>query len=487
MRVNHHEPAAQPAKRLKWILLGSMILVFLVAFAARAAYWRMHGEVPVGYLDDDGRNYFYQAGSLSDNWSMFWTSLDWHRWRGWIKSPLYYVFLAASAECLQFDPRVLRMVQVVLNAGTAVLVFLLARRLFGTAAAWAAALFFALYHEFIVIPNEFIAENLFLFLLVAFFLVLARYERVPSPWTAGAAGLVAALATLTRPILLPVLPLVVLWLFWLPPRAPGWWRRRLLHAGALLGGLAVLTVPWMVRNTVLVGRPFGLDNMATLNLMLSHPFPELKPWRLGPESRRANPGMYRRKIYNWPSLRKGLPVPPMRVAERILRPSRLSLLAALNDAQALAQPRLIRPYVNLRRSRRPPLWPVSPAAVVAQDALFVLASMLMLVGFAARVGRRTVLLAMWIVLQMFLLTVVFRPTPNVMNQRYALPYLVVGLLFIGPGISALVRGTSRQRAALAAALLVGWAALVIPPFARWASGEEQWLEKDYIALSADEP
>jgi 4-amino-4-deoxy-L-arabinose transferase-like glycosyltransferase len=142
-----------------------------------------------------------------------------------------------------------KMMNGVFGALTSVFVFLLASRIFDRRVGFAAGALHALFPSQIFYTGTVLSEALFTMLWVLGLLVLLwkPWTREGIPWPQlFAAGLILSYATMTRGITL-VFPLLLfaVWIFQL-----GSWRRAAFQAAVVFAGIAVLIVPWSIRNTL---------------------------------------------------------------------------------------------------------------------------------------------------------------------------------------------------------------------------------------------
>ena len=236
--VGHAPSAIGSARRIVAarpdLLAG--LLVALVAAGLRLAFFP---GAPV-FLHGDTYQYYRPAADLATG-DTFDLPLK--------RPPLYPAFLALVWVTLGQDPGNAVAVQHALGVGTALLAFGIGRLTFGRGVGLLAGLVSAVASGMLVYEHYLLSEALFSFLLtLGVFLYLLGLRRGGLGWYAGA-GLVVALATLTRvhaQILLFVAPVVVL----LCCRR---WRQEVrgtLLATAVAG--AVL-IPWMARNQAVHG------------------------------------------------------------------------------------------------------------------------------------------------------------------------------------------------------------------------------------------
>lgn len=143
----------------------------------------------------------------------------------------------------------LKMANGVYGAITVVLLYLLVLRVLDRRTAIAAALMLAIFPSQIFYAGTLLSEPLFTLFWIAALLVLLwrpwTREGMPWPQLFGA-GVLLSFATMTRGITL-MFPLLLgaVWLFSLESK-----KRAVLQALAVWAGIAVLIVPWSVRNTL---------------------------------------------------------------------------------------------------------------------------------------------------------------------------------------------------------------------------------------------
>jgi 4-amino-4-deoxy-L-arabinose transferase-like glycosyltransferase len=144
----------------------------------------------------------------------------------------------------------------VFGALTSVIVFLLATRLFDRRVGLAAGSLHAVFPGQIFYTGTVLSEALFtmLWMLALLVLLWKPWTKEGLPWPQlFAAGLILSYATMTRGITLAFpLVLLLIWGFQL-----GSWRRAAMQAAIVWVGIAVLIVPWSVRNSIAFGTLAG--------------------------------------------------------------------------------------------------------------------------------------------------------------------------------------------------------------------------------------
>jgi hypothetical protein len=211
-------------------------IVFVVALAFRLGFTL---RVPP-LVTPDSQGYFLPGWELANGYGF---SPELRR------TPGYPLFVAAVVSLLGDDLRGLMLAQHVLGALTAGCAVLLGSLDYGRVAGVEAGLLVAFSGPLLVYEHFVMSEALFgLMLTVAVTAIIAAL-RVPSRTRLVVAGVLLAVAALTRPIAEALVPLV--------PLAFLLRTRRLTPAARQVGwlalGVAVLMLPWMGRNLVTHG------------------------------------------------------------------------------------------------------------------------------------------------------------------------------------------------------------------------------------------
>ena len=174
--------------------------------------------------------------------------------------PGYAVFLAGVLRLADLDTAVVPFVQHGLGLASSLLVYFLGRRLFGSLVGLAAALLTVLDSELAMYEHAVMTEALFTFLLV-YAIGLLVFDMARYPWqTAAGFGFLMGLATLVRPVSLP-LPLVLV----LAPAALSF-SKRIRLTGVAVASAAVILLPVMLWNACTYGL-FGLTTSLQRNML----------------------------------------------------------------------------------------------------------------------------------------------------------------------------------------------------------------------------
>jgi hypothetical protein len=237
--------------RDRWILALILALAFAVRLVAVFQYEARHPNAEHPAIDE----------ASYDGWAREIAGGQWVGKEVYFQEPLYPYALGALYALLGPHRIAARVAQCALWAVATALAGLLARRLFGRAAGFLAALAIALYWPGILFPAFLLKENLFLPLFALFALALVR-TRDPASGPGAAwkdrgrwlfVGALAGLGALLRGNMLALLPLFALW-----PIARAWRLRRpaapaVVHAGAFLSGSAGVLLPVALRNLAVGG------------------------------------------------------------------------------------------------------------------------------------------------------------------------------------------------------------------------------------------
>ena len=236
--------------------------VVAVALALRLI-WIALVDPQVGLVDDagyydffavsikDGQGYVLPDGSPTAFWPVGYPGA---------LAALYTVFGHSLVAA--------KLLNALLGAATAGLVYLLARRWFGAWQATAAGMIYAAFPGAIGFASLTMSETLFTFLFVAALYVVARAVETDSHdilWAAAFAVIAAATAYVRgQALALPFF--AAAWLL-----LAGWgWQRVLAYSGVALALMIGLSIPWLVRNTIVFGEPTFLSTNFGINLWLGH-------------------------------------------------------------------------------------------------------------------------------------------------------------------------------------------------------------------------
>ncbi|MCS7078649.1 MAG: glycosyltransferase family 39 protein [Chloracidobacterium sp.] len=217
-----------------------------IAFGARLSVRLARGEA--NFWEQSYGFYFDLAQKLVNEHTFCLDALSCAYW-----TPLYPAFLAlATGGARRFEA--VAVAQSLVGAGTALCAYGLARRWFDARAGLIAAALTALYPYFVVHDTALQETGLYTLAVAAATLVLDAVSSARRPvWAAALAGGLTGLAMLVRPSLAPFVPLALGWLWFAMRSTPAavWWKT----LGGYAAAVCVVLAPWLLRNTLVVGRP----------------------------------------------------------------------------------------------------------------------------------------------------------------------------------------------------------------------------------------
>jgi 4-amino-4-deoxy-L-arabinose transferase-like glycosyltransferase len=220
------------------------------------------------------------------------------------QDPLYPYWLAGLYALFGPGSPMVLLTQSLLDSVSVVLVWLIARRVFGDGVALLAGLFACLYEVMFYYDLLLLKAPLSLFLISLALALLVRADAGSKLAAWLGAGFAFGLATLTRGNYLAFAPFVVLWPF---IAMPGAGRRRAAAAGLAAAGMALAILPVTARNwavsgdfvliTSQAGQNFYIGNhrgnstgeYEAPDFVVAHPFREQADFRAEGERRAGRP------------------------------------------------------------------------------------------------------------------------------------------------------------------------------------------------------
>lgn len=244
-------------RRWLWLSLG-------IAIAFRVFVWVV---VPrTTWISDEGE---YLSAAT---WLSYGRGFAWYLDYWWTRVPLYPLFVAAHLR-MGGTPYWVFVSQIIISLTHIVLVRAIAIRLWPLQPLVAdiACVLTALCLPLATMTITLLSETLFLTLFLTILWVALGFQiAIPSLWRAGVLGVLLAVATLTRSMMLVFVPLMVIWMCvgggWLP--AAFMWKR--MQAAVVMLLLFVVTImPWSWYASRIYGGPMLLDTTGAYNLLLT--------------------------------------------------------------------------------------------------------------------------------------------------------------------------------------------------------------------------
>jgi len=224
------------------------VSVCLLALAARGCYlWQIRHAPVFALLLGDASSY--------DAWARQIAGGDWIGKGVFYQAPLYPYFLGLVYALVGRNLLVVRLIQIVIGAGSCALLAQAGQRFFSRAVGVLVGVILALHPTAIFLDCSIEKSVLDLFFVCALLAILGGLlEGWRRQWWA-AAGIAVGLLGLTRENALVFFPVILTWLFvhWRRER----WTARLRWAGMFVAGVAVVLLPVASRN-LMVGGEFHL-------------------------------------------------------------------------------------------------------------------------------------------------------------------------------------------------------------------------------------
>ncbi len=420
-------PPGPPPRQRPWV---DAALIAGLAAAVRLLFLEIYPE-PGGSAD--GYEYLTRSARLASGRLSFLHDTGWHAWQSWIRPPGYYLFLAAVHDAGGvWTAMRLQALACGVAAGAT---YLAAWRLFGRLAGWVAGLGFALYLESIVTFSRILSEPLYMLFVTPALAALAWASVRPGWRPAALAGALFGLGALVRSAPLWYVPLAALALVAAVGPRRGW-----RPALAMVGAMALVVAPWMVRNSAIAGAPSGIDDLTVANLLQVHPddrFVRHADLDLATEAgwrdyyyrlQRANrdgalsarAGEVARATLAGLAARPGRTVATLgRNLATHFEPYKTGFFADTHGERDLCRVRWVTDLLDLQH------W-----AILALGAAGLL--------LTAR-DRRTWPLALWLVFNTLVINLLFHPEP-----KYRLPTMPVAMVWAGGAAAALAGRLPRR-------------------------------------------
>lgn len=451
-----------------------LILIVLAALAARGlALWAARDAEPV--LDE--QLYVMRANALLEGEGFLGSFQSWVRhpespymvdlpqYPGAYQPPGYVAFMASVMWITGRSVLAVKIAQVLISTLSVLLVYAIGKAWFDRRHGLLAALFAALYPNFIAYSHYLWTETLFIFLILLAVWLLTRGPTGPNVKSAAAAGAVLGLAMLTRAAIVYFLPLLLIWLI---VSMRDRWRVGLVSGAALLGAATVVVAPWTVRNYRLhdafvlidTNGPFNLWRGNAPSTFRDRPKPPEASYAAPFDSLPLNPVGDQNALHLAVLAKKGLAID---------RPTDLQVAAFATE-------------ISWWYIRRDPAGFVRRAAVKMIDMWNPTSFLLRHFRFGAygQVDHRTEALASWCAVVSYLLAMLLGIVGWFCWWRDRRAWLVLLLILFFCGIHAMAFGLTRFRLPLMPFVIL------LAAHAVWSVGGLLWYSDDGEAPGAAE-
>lgn len=261
----HGEP---PVRRLHQLPAFWPCVVFLITLGTHGFYVAEMSDHPFfNFPLVDSETYHTQALDIRQNGWLGGNRVFW-------QAPLYPYFLAFCYGFLDEANRIfdIRVIQMLLAAGNALLLYELGRRRLGRGVAAGAAVAAAFYGPLIYFDVEMLAPVLIVLCYLLMALALDAGIRGGAPIWWWLSGVLNGLATLSHGLAFGIVPLVCLYGLWGGQMRSQAASRRLLLVALFAFGFALAVVPVTIRNRVRGGEWVLISHNGPVNLYIgNHP------------------------------------------------------------------------------------------------------------------------------------------------------------------------------------------------------------------------
>jgi len=260
--------------------LNALCIVIVLVFSFMIRFYAInHYEYILTY---DAWNYHNMAKQfLSDGILGYKTDVPSGEPNAYI-TPGYPLFLSAIYAMSPNENMgiyYVKIVQAVLGTLTALLGYLIAKRLAGNVAGWIAFVLMAIYPTYIVMPLFLLTETLYTFLFMLYvYLQVLTFEKNKKSWYFWT-GVVFALAVMVRPGVFFAAFFIYLF-YWLAYKEKEKFRNTL----AFFLGVILIMLPWWIRNCVVLNEFVLLCTQGGNPLLGGAYPPELAPRRYPQEN-----------------------------------------------------------------------------------------------------------------------------------------------------------------------------------------------------------
>jgi Tfp pilus assembly protein PilF/4-amino-4-deoxy-L-arabinose transferase-like glycosyltransferase len=240
-----------------WILT-----IFVLAFALRIIY----------LLQIKNNPHFFSPTMdplYHDVWAQNIAGGNWIGGKVFFRAPFYAYFLAAVYKIFGHSYIIPRLIQHLVGSLSCVLVYFLAKRLFGHTVAIVSGFMAATYGMLLYFEGELLLDSFLVFfdLLLIIFLLQAKDNPKFSRWFI--CGLILGLSAITRPNILFFIPFVWLWIYLVFKRRKEF-KTILTYSASLLLGTILIVSPVTLRNLIVGGDLVLIASQGGINFYIGN-------------------------------------------------------------------------------------------------------------------------------------------------------------------------------------------------------------------------
>ncbi len=239
-------PRGRPSPRISRDVLLAVLLIVALAVVVRVAYMaEVHDHPLMTTTTGDPEVYDLRALEIARG-----------QWLGdevfFHSSPIYPYILGFTYKLFGHNYTAVRVIQSLFGIGTCLLIFSIARKLFGRREGLVAGVIAALYAPFVFFDLEILMITYVLFFTLLAIRLLIVYRDGPTAWLALASGAAVGVSALGKPNVLLFVPAALFWMWWVlrgTEKAKRVWQGAVL----LVAGTAVVVLPMTISNYVIAG------------------------------------------------------------------------------------------------------------------------------------------------------------------------------------------------------------------------------------------
>jgi len=243
-------------KNNKWPLV-----IFLAAFLLRLIY-----------LIQSRSNPSFEYPMVDELWHLNWAKeiISGNFWGdgAYFRGPLYPYFLALIFKVSGSSIFWTRFLQIIVGSFSAVMIFLIGRKIFSQTIGIVVGFALAAYGTIIFYETMFLIAVVYILLLLVSIYYLLKIEGKVNYGQWLLAGILLGLAAIARPNILFVTPLIMIWIYWTSKKLII--RKRLILPIIYLLGILIPVLSVTVRNYVVTGEVILISSQGGVNLYIGN-------------------------------------------------------------------------------------------------------------------------------------------------------------------------------------------------------------------------
>jgi tetratricopeptide (TPR) repeat protein len=204
-----------------------------------------------------------------DVWAQNIAGGNWMGGKVFFRAPFYAYFLAAVYKIFGHSYIIPRVIQHLIGSLSCVLVYFLAKRLFGRTVAIVAGFIAATYGMLLYFEGELLLDSFLVFFDLLLILLLLKAKDNPrfSKWFI--CGLILGLSAITRPNILFFIPFIWLWIYLVFKRKKAF-KTLLVYSASLLLGSVLIISPVTFRNLIVGGDLVLIASQGGINFYIGN-------------------------------------------------------------------------------------------------------------------------------------------------------------------------------------------------------------------------